>query len=445
MPDTTDPRDSNRLPNRRTILKMLGVTGVAAGGGYGVAKTLLSGSDPSPLGSLPVPSALSTTTSIAPAVSSAAQPPLAQVAAVADRVLVVLELEGGNDGLSTIVPIGDGRLQDLRPELAIGEDRLIPLADGLGLHDGLAPIHDRGLMVVQGLGSAHPDGSHFEMRARWWAGNSDTAFDSRTGFLGRLCDSLDQGAPITGVSIGHGPSPALESLVSNTTGLNDTSAVWFLADPDPWYANLRRGMATMSGTDSTDTAKMTAAHQGIGNALSFGGILAGIDETAVGTYPSTELGSALRAAATILDSRSGVRVIHVPTGGYDTHANQREQHDSLMTDLGASVAAFLDDLSVKGLADRTLVMTTSEFGRRPQQNGTGTDHGTASPSFLCGPIQAGVVGEDAGLGNLDDNGNLVATAPLENYYASVAQDWFEIESSRVLTEQAKPISGAISF
>jgi len=421
---------------------MLGVTGVAAGGGYGFAKTLLSGGDQRSLG-------LATTTTTSPvfpaSTTSTTQASVSPVAAVTDRVLVVIELEGGNDGLSTVVPTGDGRLHDLRPELAIGEDRLIPLTDGVGLHEGLAPIHDRGLMVVQGIGSAHPDGSHFEMRARWWAGNSDTAFDSRTGFLGRLCDTLDQGAPITGVSLGHGPSPALESLTAHTTGLNDTSAAWFLADPDPWYTNLRDGLAAMSHSSATESAKLASAHEGIGNALSFGSILTGIDESATSGYPDTELGVALRAAATILDSRSGVRVIHVPTDGYDTHADQRSQHDSLMNDLGSSLAAFLDDLSAKGLADRTLVMTTSEFGRRAQQNGTGTDHGTAGPALLCGPIQPGVVGEDPGIGNLDENGNLVATTPLENYYASIAQGWFEIDSGRVLPKGSQPVAGAISF
>ncbi len=442
----TDTNTHDNRPSRRAILKMLGVTGVAAGGGYGIAKTLLAGGDHSPAGSSAGPSPSSTTTSLAPAMSSpTSRPAAARVAPVSERTLVVIELEGGNDGLSTVVPIGNGRLHDLRPELAITEDRLIPLADGIGLHEGLAPVHDRGLMVVQGIGSAHPDGSHFEMRARWWAGNSDTAFDSRTGFLGRLCDTLDRGAPITGVSIGHGPSPALESLTSNTTGLNDTSAAWFLADPDPWYVNLRSGLTTMSAPSSTDSEKMAAAHKGIDNALSFGGILAGIDETSKGDYPDTELGAALRATATILGSRTGVRIIHVPTGGYDTHTDQRPQHDSLMADLGTSLAAFLDDLSDRGLADRTLVMTTSEFGRRAQQNGTGTDHGTAAPAFLCGPVQPGVVGEDPGIDNLDDNGNLIATTPLENYYASVAQDWFETDSARVLTKGSQPVAGAISF
>jgi len=442
----TDPHDPDSLPNRRTILKMLGVTGVAAGGGYGIAKTLLAGGGRQTLGSLPGLSGSTTTTAPAAAASTTTvRSPLSKVAPVADRVLVVIELEGGNDGLSTVVPIGDGRLHDMRPELAIGEDHLIPLTDGFGLHEGLAPIHERGLMVVQGLGSAHPDGSHFEMRARWWAGNSTTAFDSRTGFLGRLCDALDQGAPITGVSLGHGPSPALEALTSHTTGLNDTSAAWFLTDPDPWYANLRRGLATMSGPDATDSLKLATAHTGIGNALSFGTILAGIDESPSSNYPDTELGAALRAAATVLDSRTGVRIIHVPTDGYDTHADQRAQHDSLMTDLGIAVSAFLDDLGQKGLADRTLVMTTSEFGRRAQQNGTGTDHGTAGPAFLCGPIQPGIVGDDPGISRLDENGNLVATAPLENYYASVAEDWFEIDGSRLLTQGSRPIAGAVSF
>jgi len=438
----TEPHVPDNQPSRRAILKLLGVTGVAAGGGYGVARTLLAGGEQRSLGR----ATPATTSPVFPAsTTSTTQASASPVPPVADRVLVVVELEGGNDGLSTVVPIGNGRLHDLRPELAIGEDRLIPLTDGVGLHQGLAPIHDRGLMVVQGIGSAHPDGSHFEMRARWWAGNSDTAFDSRTGFLGRLCDTLDQGAPITGVSLGHGPSPALESLTAHTTGLNDTSAAWFLADPDPWYANLRDGLAAMSNSSATESAKLASAHEGIGNALSFGAILAGIDESATDNYPDTELGVALRAAATILDSRSGVRVIHVPTDGYDTHADQRSQHDSLMSDLGSSLAAFLDDLSARGLADRTLVMTTSEFGRRAQQNGTGTDHGTAGPALLCGPIQPGVVGEDPGIGNLDENGNLVATATLEDYYASIAQGWFEIDSGRVLPKGSQPVAGAISF
>ena len=149
-------------------------------------------------------------------------------------------------------------------------------------------------------------------------------------------------------------------------------------------------------------------------------------------YPDTDLGFQLQIAAGLLSSESGIRVVHVELGGFDTHDGQMYAHDDLMGNLGPSMAAFQDDLAARGLADKTLTITTSEFGRRPEENQSGTDHGTAGPALLCGPVSPGLFGDAPSIDRLDDDGNLVATTMLDDYYATIAEGWLGIDAGLVL-------------
>ncbi|MEM8707893.1 MAG: DUF1501 domain-containing protein, partial [Actinomycetota bacterium] len=422
-------------PTRRQLLALLGAGGLAAAGG----RHLLGGSD----GSALVFPGLAPTLTAGPAPAPVAAG--APSADVAGRLLVVVELRGGNDGLATVVP-DSGRLRDLRPTVLNDDTPLVDFVPGTRLHPELAGLRDRGLAVVQGIGTAVPDGSHFEMETRWWQGDSAGDLSIRTGFLGRVCDELAEPGTITGVTVGQAASPFLTADKATTIGIPDPWAGWFLGEDDAWFDNLRRGLRSMAG-EPAGADPLALARAGLGDALAFGELLESLQAEAEAVYeagddgvtgreakgyPDTDLAFQLQIAAGLLESDTGVRVVHVELGGFDTHDGQMYQHDDLMGNLGSSLAAFQDDLAARGLAERTLTLTTSEFGRRPDDNSSGTDHGTAAPALLCGPVNAGLFADAPALDRLDDDGNLVATTMLDDYYATIAQGWLGIDAGLVL-------------
>ncbi len=139
----------------------------------------------------------------------------------------------------------------------------------------------------------------------------------------------------------------------------------------------------------------------------------------------------------------GVRVIHVPWGSFDTHDDHRGSHDYQLMELDQALTAFRADLESLGLAETTLIATTSEFGRRPAENNGGTDHGTASTMLLAGPVIGGRHGQAPSLNDLDD-GNLRATVNMGEYYATLAESWFGVPATEVLPGSPTPVSGLIA-
>ena len=371
--------------------------------------------------------------------------PLAAHADVAGRTLVVIELQGGNDALATLVPRNAGTLYDRREAVHIPDEELLDFTDEFGWHPGLAPLLGHNIAAVLGLGATdNPDGSHFEMERRWWAGKSAGNDLPGTGFLGRLCDHLATDQPVTGVSIGGSASPALRSDKSVTVGMGNPDASWFLRAEEPWFQNFRGAMLAMSGQRAINASPHEAAMSGLADTLAFAESLGEVDQERIDErYPQSELGSALGVAGELIALDTGIRVIHVTHSGFDTHSSQRGEHDHLLEQLGEATGAFLSDLADRGKADSTLVCTTSEFGRRVGANGSGTDHGAAGMAFLAGPVEAGVHGEAPSLTRLDDD-NLIATVDFEQYYATIAEQWFGVASSEVLESAAAPIDGIIT-
>jgi len=177
--------------------------------------------------------------------------------------------------------------------------------------------------------------------------------------------------------------------------------------------------------------------------LAFAETLGEIDNDRIDDrYPDGELGWRFGLAAELLERDAGIRVVHIMHGGFDTHSDQRGDHDRLLLDLSEGLGAFLEDIGDRGMGDSTLVCTTSEFGRRVSDNDGGTDHGAAGMALLAGPVVAGVHGEVPSLTALDDD-NLVATTDFEQYYATIAERWFGIPSSEVLESAAIPLDGLI--
>ena len=372
-------------------------------------------------------SAPSTTTTSTTAAPIELAPAPAAATDTSSRVLVVLELQGGNDGLATVIPAGDPAFAALRGDLAPATDAVIGLTDDVGFHPSLGNVAPR-LSVVQGVGSFDPDLSHFESFRRLWEGDPTGTVGYASSFLGRCCDAIADDEAVTGVSLGWGPTPAMTSTASSTLALADLGVAWFLDPENEWLDPYSAGLSAMAapGGPPRDEAQRTGLRTG----LDVVELLRDLPEPD-GRYPDTELGARFGLAGRLVRSDMGARVIHVPFGDFDTHDDQRARHDELMADLDAALGAFLRELDDTGLADRVLVATTSEFGRRAERNGSGTDHGSASVALVAGPVAGLVVGDRPSLTRLDEDGNLRTSLPFDDYLATLAEDWLGVPRSEI--------------
>ncbi len=411
--------------SRRQFLSLLGVTTTAS---------LL-------------PAALELDGSTADAAKKARAKPSAKKAVAADgpvvpgravpgpRVLVVVELQGGNDGFSMLIPSGDGRFRKLRDRAWLNPKDMARLDDRYSITAGLAPMASR-LAFVEGVGVSKPDFSHTSMMTRWWQGDPDGAGTNRTGFLGRCCDLLDTGSPVVGVSVGGGATPALLSAKSPTVALPGLDSLRELTNDQDGrmrgtMGSLTDGGGDSSGLDSVDSELLARARSGLSSGLTLLNGLGGITGKA-GKYPeNNRLASALGLARELVSLNVGIRVIHVPWGSFDTHTGHAWSHPEQMRQLGAALTAFHNDLVRTGLSDRVLLATTSEFGRRPEANAGGTDHGAASTALLMGPVRSGRHGAPVNFEQLDSSGNVAATVAMTDYYATLAT-WLGLPPGEVL-------------
>ncbi len=374
-----------------------------------------------------------------------------------DRTLVVVELGGGNDGLNTVVPMADPLYRTLRPTLAVAD--AVALDDAVGLHPGLAKLAARyqagQVAVVEGLGYPDPNLSHFASLGYWWSGVPGES--GGTGWLGRYLDgTVGFDDPLAAVGIGPVPSPALlgnrsfATSISDATGLQPRLPAWVDTPGD-----LLAAWGRFAPASSDPTSLMGRVQQAIGLTVEARDELAGMlrsttsdaaaaSSEAYGREPEASVSLALAAQLVIGDRAP--RVIYVNgLGDYDTHQGEAQRHPALMQDLDAGLEAFFTTLAGAGVADRALVMTVSEFGRRPAENGSGTDHGTAAPQFLIGTkVKGGRYGAPPSLTQLDHQGNLVSTTDFRSLYATVLQDWLGVDAQAVMGRGFDPVPGILT-
>jgi uncharacterized protein (DUF1501 family) len=367
------------------------------------------------------------------------------------RLLVVLEMPGGNDGLSMAVPYGIGAYYDHRPNTAIDAAGVLHIDDEIGLAPELARLHRRGVTVVEGVGAFEPDGSHFEMLARWWSGHSAPPVSS-TGWMGRLADVLyDGSAPAVALSIGSGTHPIIRAEQGSTVSIPGGDALDAVvgADPDdPFAVAFQSALARLGQADPNGSESAGRLRGTIDQALAFADRLTrdssndeSDDDESTSGYTDSGLANSLRFVGEVFAADAGVRVIHVPMDGdFDTHEGHTWRHPSLMADLDANLAAFHDDLDARGLGERVMVMTTSEFGRTIIDNDSGgLDHGTASMLLLSGPGAGGRRGELPSLTKLDNNNDLIATSAFESYLGGVVEGWLGVPATEVFGTDFEPL------
>jgi uncharacterized protein (DUF1501 family) len=358
------------------------------------------------------------------------------------RSLVVIDMAGGHDGNSMGIPFADGAYYSRRPTVSVPANQVLHLNSQFGLHPNLARIHRRPLALVEGLGHPNPDFSHSEMLRRWWFGDTDGRQFPRYGFLGRLCDVLaTPNDAATGVSLGWGPSASLAAQNAVTLSMDPYGDGSFPGYDDPgmqaaWIAAHR----AMSQEDRAEATMLFAGRTGIRTALRFSDLLTALPDSTI-AYPDTTLGAQLAAAVRLIRAGAGIRVVHVPfSGDFDTHEDHLLRHNNLMTELDGALDAFLQELAGLGITQNVLVATTSEFGRRADQNDNGLDHGTATVGLLAGAIHPGVFGQHPNWASLDTNDNLKCTVMMGDYYATLAQ-WMGVHPSDVLAGTTTPLAG----
>lgn len=359
------------------------------------------------------------------------------------RTLVVLRLSGGNDGLATLVPLGDERLAALRPDLVLPALDLLRVDPQHGLHPALPRLRaafDAGLAAcVPGVGLPSSNLSHFKSRAIWDAGGERGAA-SPDGWLGRHWELALRGdarrdSPLALVALGTDALPlALKSAHGNWP------AIPRLAQ---WVAP-QQGLEPGAGAGfvpGSNAALVLECQRRAREASALVARAAG--RSRAPEYPASPLGAALRDAADLLAAELPVRAVWLELDGFDTHTRQRVQHARALAQLDAALGVFLEDLRALRRLEDVLVLVHSEFGRRPAQSGigadAGSDHGTAGPVFLLGGgVRAGIHGGPADLAALDEDGNLRVEVDFRRVYASVLE-WLGGAATRVLGAGFEPL------
>ena len=362
--------------------------------------------------------------------------------AAGDRTLIVVQMAGGNDGLNTVVPFTDPLYHQMRPTIGVQEANVLQLDSRLGLHPNLQSLKslwDAGHMaIVEGVGYPNQSLSHFQAMDIWQT--LDLNGNGSEGWLGKLVSGWvdSDGHPFKALDIDVQTAQALSSISTPVPTLANVKSYQVYPDPADRDGGNARLQALMKLYNSyPKTAPYAALLDTTAlNAQDGSRQLREADaqyQPAV-TYPTGAFAEGLKILAETIVSGLGLRVGYVTLGGFDTHANQVQTHNTLMTTLAQGLSAFYTDLEKHGKADNVVVMTWSEFGRRVEENGSlGTDHGTAAPLFVLGnPVNKGIFGEPPSLSSLDANGNLKYTVDFRSVYATVLDRWLGASSKDVL-------------
>jgi len=377
----------------------------------------------------------------------------AAAASAGAPVLVSIFMQGGWDALSVLAPIGDPLYPTLRPTVNVTpgsgptfteDPRLMwnPAAAGL------ATLHGEGKVTTfPAIGYDPPDESHFTSRHYWEVGQLDASLTS--GWMGRFLDVVGTpDNPLQGLSLDDSLAPALATTSVPVAAVSSPASytLWANGLDSPLAAPTISTFGALGSLSAPSPAFVQARSAARDTSLLLNQIAPFVtadgqpNDNSPVTYPTDggDFPGQLAALAAMLAAGLPITCAALSgVGSFDTHSDET---DTLTTNLGQtvdSVLAFQRDLEARGIADRVLVQLWSEFGRRPQDNGSGTDHGAAGVAFLIGTQASGVmVGEFPGLSSLDVNENLINTSDFRAMYCSLLEQWFQTDAGAVLPDAA---------
>jgi uncharacterized protein (DUF1501 family) len=345
-----------------------------------------------------------------------------------ERILVVLELSGGNDGLNTVVPHGDPAYYRARPHIGIPAHEVLKVDDRFGFHPSMVGFErlykDGRMAIVHGCGYDHPSLSHFSSMSYWHTGVPNSG--EPLGWLGRLADDhLDPATRNLIVNIGTSQSLAVRSGKHSPLVFDDPTRFRRDGTDDEKHVLAALGSANTQSSNST-LDFLSATARNAADSSDFVRQASAAYRTPVDYGIGNAFGGGLQRVAALIASGMKTRLYYVSYQGnaFDTHVQQGDVHSRLLMYTADAVRAFLDDVARIGRADDVAVMMFTEFGRRVEENGSlGTDHGTAGPMFLLGKhVKGGLYGQPPSLTDLDD-GNLKMTTDFRRVYATSIKEW----------------------
>lgn len=397
-----------------------------------------------------------------------------------DRVLVVLQMAGGNDGLNTVIPYTNDHYYKARPKIGVAKRSVLKATGEFGFHPnavGFKKLFDEGhLGILHSVGYPNPNRSHFRATDIWATAEPEKV--GHSGWLGRYfdacCSGADPGHPekpaeaSEAVALTLDPPIALQGEKFLPIAFKDPDSLAYREgrrssriktafeelndgemDPvmDGDHQMQEKKIAIPMGTNGSLTAKAQTDDFLQRTALSARVCAEQIRKSAASirnkaVYPQSRLSEDLKLVAQMIASGLPTRVYYVSMGGFDTHSNQVNRHERLMTELSGALAAFVDDLKALGHLDRTTVMTFSEFGRRVSENGSGgTDHGEAAPLFIAGgAIKPGFHGQFPDLSpSRLHRGDVPFTMDFRRLYATMLQTWLKADAAKVLGGSFQPL------
>jgi uncharacterized protein (DUF1501 family) len=396
-----------------------------------------------------------------------------------DTVLVVLEMTGGNDGLNTVIPYADDLYHKARPTLRLAKEQVVKVDDHIGLNPGLRPLErllrEGQVAVVQGVGYPNPNRSHFESMDVWQS--ADPKRQIRTGWLGRGLSGMKFGpGAVPGVHVGAEQLPlALTGAATGVPSIHPDRPFDLELDTRPAAGPYDGRRLVRFNPDGTPAGPSLDPYQQARRQLfedlaalpqgPDGGLSQFVQRAQLQTYanlgrlrkimeeslkadrfggrpgfPGGDLIRNLSLVARMINADFGTRVFYLSVSGFDTHSDQLRQHEQLLQQVAGAVSNFFDQLKQGGHADRVLLMTFSEFGRRVQENGSrGTDHGAGSCLFVVGPgVRGGPVGSHPSLSDLDA-GDLKSHTDFRRVYATLLDGWLGCDSRTVLGDRFEPV------
>jgi len=355
-----------------------------------------------------------------------------------NKVVVILQLNGGNDGLNTVIPVRNDLYYKARPRLGIEKTKALLVTDGVGLHPaltGFKELYDDGsLGIMNAVGYPNPDRSHFRSMDIWQTGSQSTEYIT-TGWIGRYldaqCSSCDK--PTQAIEIDDVLSLAMKGEHVKGIAVKDPRRLYGTAN-EKFFRDVMKNYKDESGAQPVDYLYKTMAET-----LSSADYIFQQSKLhpSSADYPKTELGTSLKTIASLIFSDINTKVYYVSLGSFDTHVNQQLQQQRLFTEMNDAVKSFVKDLKQNNRFNDVMLFTFSEFGRRVEQNASGgTDHGTANNMFLIsgGLKQKGLINPLPDLNDLDE-GDLKFKVDFKNVYATVLNKWLKVDDTSILNKQ----------
>ncbi len=357
-----------------------------------------------------------------------------------NKKLVVIQLSGGNDGLNTIVPYRNDNYYKLRPKLAIPPSNVLKASDELGFHPVLGKLkglYDKGYLgVINNVGYPNPDRSHFRSMDIWHTASNSNEY-WQTGWLGRYLD-----AECSNCSTGH---QAIE--IDDVLGLvlkGEVKKGMALRNPEKLHNTLKRDLfRQLSQQPDHNDPMVSYLYKTLAETVSSADYIFSKSSVAKSTvtYPDSEFANRLRTISQLINSGVDTRVYYASLSGFDTHVNQANIHERLLSTYSEAIDVFVTDLERNKNFESVMIMTFSEFGRRVAQNASnGTDHGTANNLFLISKSlkQKGFINETPDLQKLD-SGDLIHTVDFRSVYATLLDRWLGADASGVLGHEFRPL------